>query len=95
MDRLARELKEKAVAMGAAYYGVADLAPAREFILSNNDDYLGQFPFALTTAVPMIDGWVDQLNRHDDALVMQSYMETLHAIDRRWLSISYSLTLIL
>ncbi len=95
MDRLARELKEKATDMGAACFGVADLAPAREFILSYHDDYLEQFPFALTAAVPMIDGWVDQLHRQGDALVMKSYMETLHAIDRRWLSISYSLTLIL
>jgi epoxyqueuosine reductase len=95
MDRLARELEEEAMGMGAAYFGVADLEPVREFILSYGDDYLGQFPFALTAAVPMIDGWVDQLYRQDDALVMQSYAETLDAIDRRWLSISYSLTLIL
>jgi epoxyqueuosine reductase len=95
MDRLARELEEKARGMGAEYFGVADLAPAREFILSHGRDYLGQFPLALTAAVPMIDGWVDQLHRQDDALVMQSYAETLDVVDRRWLSIAYSLTLIL
>jgi epoxyqueuosine reductase len=94
-DRLLRQLEEKAIGMGAVYFGVADLVPAREFILSSGDDYLGQFPFALTAAVPMIDGWVDQLHRQEDALVMQSYAETLDAIDRRWLGIAYTLTAIL
>ena len=95
MHRLCRELEQQAIGMGAAYFGVADLTPAREFILSGGSDYLGQFPFALTAAVPMIDGWVDQLPRQDDPLVMQSYAETLDAIDRRWLDIAYSLTVTL
>lgn len=47
MDRLARKLGEKARGMGAEDFGVADLPPAREFILSPGRDYLGQFPLAL------------------------------------------------
>ncbi|MBI2907929.1 MAG: epoxyqueuosine reductase [Chloroflexi bacterium] len=88
-------LEDLARGAGASRFGVADLAPAQDFILSHGDDYLAQFPVAVTAAVPMIDAWVDLLPRQQDPLVMRSYGELLEAVDRRWLDIAYSLTIAL
>ncbi|MFH1485847.1 MAG: 4Fe-4S double cluster binding domain-containing protein, partial [Chloroflexota bacterium] len=90
-----RQLEEKARGMGASHFGVADLRPAREFMIAQGGEYLAKFPLAVTAAVPMIDGWVDELSQHGNRLVMQSYAELLEVVDRRWLTIAYSLTLIL
>jgi epoxyqueuosine reductase len=95
LNSLAQQIEKIARDKGASHFGIVDLKTASDFIVAQGGDWLTQFPFAVTAAVPMIDAWVDALSQQGSQMVMQSYAEMLEVIDRRWLSIAYEITLLL
>jgi epoxyqueuosine reductase len=95
LNSLAKQIEEMARDKGASHFGIVDLKTASDFIAAQGGEWLRQFPFAVTAAVPMIDTWVDALSQQSNPTVMQSYAEMLEVIDRRWLSIAYDITLLL
>ena len=68
-DRLYQEAKMK----GARFFGVADLEPAREFIVEQGGNSLSGYPLAVSVGYQLIDGTVDELHRHEDAMAVSTY----------------------
>jgi epoxyqueuosine reductase len=64
---------EEALALGADFFGVADLAPAREFIAERGGEMVAQFPRAVSIGVLMPSEIVDQIVRHDDRMALIAY----------------------
>ncbi len=70
---LERELHEKADRWGADFFGVADLAVAREAITAQGGPVLAQFPRALSIGIRLFDPIVNQLPNRADKAVALSY----------------------
>jgi len=60
-------IRALAVSLGADYYGVADLAPAREFIRKQGEDRVAQYPRAVVAGIRVLDSVVDLLPDKDKA----------------------------
>ncbi len=73
VDDLAEHLRHEALALGADFFGVADLAPARDFVREQGGEVVAQFPRAITVGVTMPFAVVDELHRHADRTVAQTY----------------------
>ena len=71
--KLKNILGHKAVDMGARFFGVADLAVAKEAILEQGGEFLNAFPRALSVGIAMSDRIVDQLHRHKEAIIARTY----------------------
>ncbi len=95
LNSLSQEIEKIARDKGASYVGIVDLKAVSTFTVAQGGEWLAQFPFAVTAAVPMVDAWVDALSQQGSRMVMQSYAEILEVTDRRWLSIAYDITLLL
>lgn len=82
-DTLGDRLHKEALALGADYFGVADLSPADGFVrelggkilVSSNSEKprVARFPRAMSIGVKMPLAIVDQLSRHDDKAVALAY----------------------
>jgi epoxyqueuosine reductase len=96
MNDLRMELEAQAREMGADAFGVADLAPARGFIVTQGGEFLGRFPRALSMGVRLPEGIVDELPRHAEAAVALTYNFLVYstvnsALDRIALAMSRQL----
>ena len=58
---LRTELEALARAEGVDYFGIADLAPAREFIAAQGGPIVAGFPRAISTGVRLFDGLVEMV----------------------------------
>ncbi|NWF55227.1 MAG: epoxyqueuosine reductase [Syntrophaceae bacterium] len=56
---LTKELKKFSLSRGADLVGIADLVPARDFILSQGPGWVGQFPRAVSMGIRLNDWIVD------------------------------------
>jgi epoxyqueuosine reductase len=74
-DRLNLEGKLKSLAedMGATYFGIADLASARQRIVEQGGEFLTQFPRAISHGFVLTDGIVNTLIHHENAGALNSY----------------------
>ncbi len=54
-------LEQKAKDLGARYFGIADLATAKEVIVEQGGEFLGTFPRAISIGIAMNDEIVNQL----------------------------------
>jgi len=72
-DITASDLRETALALGADFCGVADLAPAQELVRELGGELATQFPHALSIGVALPSAIVDQLCRHEDKAVAWAY----------------------
>jgi epoxyqueuosine reductase QueG len=70
---LKQRLREQAFGLGADFFGVADLSPAREFIEQWGGEMVAQFPRAISVGVAMPLAIVDQLPRHTERAVALAY----------------------
>ena len=75
---LTRELEEVARQKGADLFGVADLAPARDFIASQGNPLVGQFPRAVSMGMPLNDFIVE---RHSPAEPRRQSLYWHHVYD--------------
>lgn len=70
---LDEELGALAEALGVDFWGVADLAPAREAILAQGGPAMAEFPRAISMGIGLLDPVVDQLPRRAERAVAMSY----------------------
>jgi epoxyqueuosine reductase QueG len=61
------------LALGADFFGVADLAPAREFIAEQGGEMVAQVPRAISIGVMMPSAIVNQIVRHGDKAALIAY----------------------
>jgi epoxyqueuosine reductase QueG len=76
---LLAQLREKAIAQGASYFGVADLAPVKSFITGQGGDFLGEYPVGVSVGVALADGVVDELHQHLNGNVARTYRHHIYA----------------
>jgi epoxyqueuosine reductase QueG len=69
----ASHLREMALALGADFFGVADLAPAQGLIRQLGGELAAQYPRAVSLGVALPSAIVDQLDRHEDRRVALAY----------------------
>jgi len=89
---LAVKLESLARDMGATYFGIADLAPARERISGQGGEFLTQFPRAVSHGFALADGIVNTLVHHKSISALHSYRHYVYQIVNPRLD-SISLTL--
>ncbi len=75
---LQTRLRANALSMGANYFGVADLAPVRQFVTDQGGDFLAEFPFAVSVGIALADGIVDQLYQHLNGNVTRTYYHHIY-----------------
>jgi epoxyqueuosine reductase QueG len=73
------EVKEMADSLGADFFGVADLAPAKEAILDQGGPAVAGFPRGISIGVALPHAIVDQLPNRDQIAVARLYRH--HAYD--------------
>jgi epoxyqueuosine reductase len=66
-------LKHKAEDLEVDFFGVADLAPVRDFIVDQGGDWLAEFPVAVSIGITLPHAIVDQLPRRSERGVGVSY----------------------
>ena len=67
------QLENRAVGMGARFFGVADLSTALETIVEQGGDFLSAFPRSISLGIALNDSIVDQLSRHKEVGVARTY----------------------
>ena len=67
------KLESLAEDMGATYFGVADLTPARERISEQGGEFLTQFPRAISHGFVLTDGIVNTLVNHANTAALNTY----------------------
>lgn len=72
-------LREQAEDLGADFYGVADLTPARPFIEEQGGPMPAAYPRGIAVGVTLMHSLVDQLPRHTDRVVAINFRH--HAYD--------------
>lgn len=73
-------LKRKARTLGADYFGVADLTPVAGFVAAQGGEFLRRFPRAVSVGVRLPEGIVDELPRHREPMVAQTYDYTVYTV---------------
>ncbi len=72
--KLQSKLEKEARAMGAAYFGVADLALTRHGCITPYEEKLvSQFPRAISIGVPLSRAVVDGIGDQSDSFALQNY----------------------
>jgi len=67
------EVRKLVQAMGADFYGVADLSPAHGAILAQGGPAIAQFPRSVSIGIALMHAIVDQLPRRADRAVAMNY----------------------
>ena len=93
MSDLQAALEARARDLGADYFGVADLTPAADFIAEQGGEFLRRFPVGISVGVRLPEGIVEELPRHKEPMVAQTYNYTVYTVmsgtmDRIALSLS-------
>ena len=74
------KLESLAKDMGATYFGIADLAPARQRISEQGGEFLTQFPRAVSHGFVLVDGTVNTLVHHKDIAALHNYWYYVYQI---------------
>jgi epoxyqueuosine reductase QueG len=72
-DLTTSNLRELALALGASFFGAADLASAQEWIRQFGGELTSPYPRAVSIGVALPAAVVDQLDRHEDRKVALAY----------------------
>ncbi len=67
------QLENRAMDMGARFFGVADLTEAQETIVEQGGDFLAAFHRSISLGIALNDSIVDQLSRHQEVGVARTY----------------------
>lgn len=68
--------------MGARFFGIADLAPAHDFIAAQGGAFLSDFPRAVSMGITLHDAIVDQLPQHTQKPVAYTYDYLYYTVNR-------------
>ena len=74
-----RQIQRITEDLGADFFGVADLAPARDEIVAQGGAYLAEYPRSVSIGIALMDAIVDQLPQRDQRPVGLLYKH--HAYD--------------
>jgi epoxyqueuosine reductase len=75
MNELERRLRDVAEASGVDFFGIADLAPARDFIFGQGGEDVARYPRAVSIGIALFDNIVDALpRRNEEAAVTINYL---------------------
>jgi epoxyqueuosine reductase QueG len=77
---LRNKLESLAKDMGSTYFGIADLAPARQRISEQGGEFLAQFPRAISHGFVLADGIVNTLVHHKNVAALSSYWYYVYQI---------------
>ena len=89
------QLENRAIDMGARFFGVADLTGTLETIVEQGGNFLTVFPRALSLGIALNDGIVDQLPRHKEVGVARTYDYLYYTVNQSLDRIALSLSVIL
>jgi epoxyqueuosine reductase len=70
---LRANLESLARDMGATYFGIADLTPARQVVSEQGGEFLTRFPRAVSHGFVLTDGIVDTLVHHENIAALNTY----------------------
>lgn len=73
-------LRDRALALGATYFGVADLAPVKDFVTARGGAFVGEYRFGVSMGVVLSDGVVDQLYQHGSRDVARTYRHHIYTV---------------
>jgi epoxyqueuosine reductase len=68
------QIRERAFEKGADFYGVADLASARDFIQEQGGKEVASYPRAISIGIRLMDSIVDQLPQRNEKGVAVNYL---------------------
>ena len=68
-----QKIRTMALDEGADFCGVANLSPARDFILDQGGEEVGSYPKAISLGIRLMDSIVDQLPRREEHSVAVNY----------------------
>jgi epoxyqueuosine reductase len=74
------KLESLAKDMGATYFGIADLTPARQRISEQGGEFLTQFPRAVCHGFVLTDGIVNALVHHNNPAALNTYWYYVYRI---------------
>ncbi len=74
------KLESLARDMGTTYFGIADLAPARQHISNQGGPFLTQFPRAISHGFALVDGIVNTLVHHKSIAALNNYWYYVYQI---------------
>lgn len=77
MDNL--QIEQLTHTWGVDFYGIADLAPAYDFIRDQGGDWIAGFPLAISLGIRLLDPIVDQLPHRNERIYASNYRH--HAYD--------------
>jgi len=80
MNDLQQSLQNCAAELGGDYFGVANLRPARDFLVAQGGGFLEAYPYAISVGIRLPEGIVKQLPRHKEPMVAQTYDYTAYNI---------------
>lgn len=86
LNTLEEKLREKASASGVTYFGVADLSPAKDFIVQQGGEFLAQYRYGISLSIPLSQGYVDILPEQDSRAALTTYGFMHHHVDH-WLDL--------
>jgi hypothetical protein len=67
------QLESLAKDMGATYFGIADLSPARQRISEQGGEFLTRFPRAVSHGFVLTDGIINTLGHHKNIAALNTY----------------------
>ena len=70
-----------ALKLGVDLYGVADLQDAYSFILRHGENHIGSLPKAISIAIRLLDAFVDELHRHEEASAIYTYRGLYNSVN--------------
>lgn len=87
------DLKNLSQSLGADYYGIADLAPARDYIQSFGGSRIAGYPLAISMGIALLDTLVDLLPEREDYAAAMLYRHNSYdvvnlALDRMALMVA-------
>ncbi|MBI4286176.1 MAG: epoxyqueuosine reductase [Chloroflexi bacterium] len=80
MSELRDRLESKARSMGAGFFGIADLAPAKDFTAAQGGDFLAKYPRAVSIGYKLFHGVVDEIHRHEDPMALGTYTFHIYTV---------------
>ena len=80
MDALNERFRGDALALGADFFGVADLSLARDAVAEQGGEMVAQFPYAISIGVAMPSAIVDQIARQGDKAALIAYRSHSYSI---------------
>jgi epoxyqueuosine reductase QueG len=81
MDKFQDELKQFVQDCDIDFFGVADLTPVQQYILTQNGEHLASFPRAIALGIRLPDAVVDELHRHEDLSAILPYRGIYNSVN--------------